>query len=209
MRRVSTIIIVFVRTAPPILSVQNLFQSASFMHSRSIHFVPLNIIFVIMFSENIIMATESGFSKVLETVGLKPNYWLAIFEKLEIDSVEALEFIDKESDEYSELIKSARKNWEKKALKKLLKIEDRGEEGKAEKEKEKTRELVRKRQEKSSQMLKELKELNQEGKQRHDERVKKIENDIREQFHISPDSWISKDKSLQDLICKLEEHQER
>ena len=161
------------------------------------------------------MATEnedSDFSTTLKKVGLKPAYWLPIFEKLEIDSAEALEFIDKDSEEYSELIKSARKDWEKKALKKLLKIEDKPaeeEEDKAEKEKNKEREKVRERQEKSNQTLKELKELNQQGKQRHDERVQKIENDVRQQFHISPDSWISKDKSLEELISKLELHQEK
>ena len=95
------------------------------------------------------MATEnedSDFSTVLGKVGLRSTYWLPIFEKLEIDSAEALQFIDKDSDEYSELIKSARKGWEKKALDKLLKIKDKpaeGEEDKAEKEKNKEREKVK------------------------------------------------------------------
>ena len=85
------------------------------------------------------MATQdanSDFSTALKKVGLKPTYWLEIFAKLEIDSVEALEFIDETSDEYPELIKAARKNWEKKALNKLLKIEDnKGEASESEREK--------------------------------------------------------------------------
>ena len=154
------------------------------------------------------MATQNedtGFSKALKNVGLKPEYWLEIFTKLEIDSVEALEFIDETSEEYPELIKAARKSWEKKALNKLLKIEDNKEEAK-ESEREKK---VKQRLEKSNQTLQKLKELSEKGKQRHDARVQQIEKDVCEQFKISPESWISKDKSLSELINKLETHNER
>ena len=153
------------------------------------------------------MATQdanSDFSTALKKVGLKPTYWLEIFAKLEIDSVEALEFIDETSDEYPELIKAARKNWEKKALNKLLKIEDnKGEASESEREK------VKQRLEKSNQTLQELKQLSVKGKKRHDARVQQIEIDICEQFKISPESWISKDNSLSELVNKLEAHNER
>ena len=153
------------------------------------------------------MATQnadSGFSKALKNVGLKPTYWLEIFAMLEIDSVEALEFIDETSDEYSELIKAARKSWEKKALNKLLKIENK--KGEAD---ESVREKVKQRLEKSNQTLQELRDLSEKGKQRHDARVQQIEKDVCEQFKISPESWISMDKTLSELINKLEAHYER
>ena len=153
------------------------------------------------------MATQNDntdLSRAIKDVGLKPTYWLDIFTKLEIDSVEALEFIDETSDEYSELIKAVRKSWEKKALNKLLKIEDNKEEAK-----ESEREKVKQRLEKSNQTLQELKQLSVKGKKRHDARVQQIEIDICEQFKISPESWISKDNSLSELVNKLEAHNER
>ena len=69
------------------------------------------------------MATQNadaGFSKAIKDVGLKPTYWLEIFAELEIDSVEALQFIDETSDEYQELIKAARKSWEKKSFEQAI-----------------------------------------------------------------------------------------
>ena len=66
-----------------------------------------------------------------------------------------------------------------------------------------------KRLEKSNQTLQELKQLSVKGKKRHDARVQQIEIDICEQFKISPESWISKDNSLSELVNKLEAHNER
>ena len=153
------------------------------------------------------MATQNedtGLSKALDNVGLNLTYWLEVFANLHIDSVRALEFIDETSDEYPKLIKKARMSWEKKALNKLLKIEDNKEEAK-----ESEREKVKQRLEKSNQTLQELKELSEKGKQRHDARVQQIERDVCEQFKIGPESWISKDNSLSELINILEAHNER
>ena len=153
------------------------------------------------------------FTKALERVGLKPTYWLNIFEKLEIDSVAALEFIEEDSDEYLELLKSARKKWERKALKKLLKFGDnkveKVEDTLEEKRKEE-KEKVKERQTKSVQVLKKLKTLCEQGKEHCHNEVQQVEKEICKQFHISHGSWKANTRSLslQQVIGKLEVHQE-
>ena len=89
-------------------------------------------------------------------------------------------------------------------MNKLLKIEDN--KGEAD---ESERKRVKLRQEKSNQTLLELKDLSEKGKQRHDARVQQIEKDVCEVFKISPESWISKNNTLSELINKLEVHNER
>ena len=93
-------------------------------------------------------------------MGLRPTYWLKVFEKLEIDSVAALEFIEEDSNEYLELLKSVRKQWEIKALKRLREIGD--------KKTKKVEDTAEKKQKEEKEKIKEhQKEL--------DEAIKKIE----------------------------------
>jgi hypothetical protein len=67
---------------------------------------------------------------------------------------------------------------------------------------------VKQRQQKVLDLLKHLNDAKAEGKHRQDRTVQQIESDILKEFHISSESWISNDKSLEELIAKLEAHHE-
>ena len=53
-------------------------------------------------------------------------------------------------------------------------------------------------------MLIKLKDLEKEGKDRKEHLVKEIEKGIQKKLEVSPDTWISKDKSLSELTATLE-----
>jgi hypothetical protein len=138
----------------------------------------------------------------LEKVGLEPFYWSGVFEKqLGVTSIQALQNVGDE--EYPTLKQFARHSWEKKALQSLLKLDDEG--GTF----EKRRERLEKKQAESKEMLKHLKILQEEGKERHDQEVQSLENGIRERFQIPSESWLSKDETLSYVIGKLEECHDR
>ena len=50
-------------------------------------------------------------------------------------------------------------------------------------------------------MLIKLKDLEKEGKDRKEHLVKEIEKGIQKKLEVSPDTWISKDKSLSELTA--------
>ena len=142
----------------------------------------------------------------LDKVGLDPSYWSAVFAKqLGVTSTQALQNVGDE--EYPTLKQFARHSWEKKALQSLLKLDDEG--GTFLRQYEKRRERLENRQAESKEMLKHLKILQEEGKERHDQEVQSLENGIRERFQIPSESWLSKDETLSYVISKLEECHER
>lgn len=137
----------------------------------------------------------------LESVGLEAKYWAKIFsDKLGITSTEALEFVGSES--YPILEGLVRHQWEKKALRELLKLDK--EENLLKNQRKKQTEKLKKRQEKAKQLVQQLKDLNLKGKERKDEEVKQTESEIQEMLQIPPHSWIHKDNSLTDLISQVE-----
>ena len=73
----------------------------------------------------------------------------------------------------------------------------------------KKKEEVKQRHEQVLGLLKQLNDARSEGKDRHDKRVQEIESAILKEFQISPESWVSKDTSLEELIAKLESHNEK
>ena len=95
-----------------------------------------------------------------------------------------------------------RKPWEKKALRKLLGMSN--EETSFKVLREKKREKIQRRQEESRQMLQQLKDLQENGKERHDSAVNLIESGIREALQISPEAWIPGDVNLETTIHSLE-----
>ena len=137
----------------------------------------------------------------LKQDGLEPDHWLPIFRKeLGVTSSQALTYIGEES--FCTLQQFVRQPWEKKALRKLLGMKD--EETSFQAQRQKHREKLKKRQEDSKQMLKDLDELQKQGKQRHDDAVQQIEGGIREALQISPDAWIPNDKTLEATISSLQ-----
>ena len=149
------------------------------------------------------MATSSEdteFAKVLKRAGLKLSYWVEKFVTLEMDSVEALQYLEEGSQEYCTLLQSVRQPWEKKALKKLLNLvnEDDKKENMQEDQSETT--IVRKRNEKLKNMIDRLKK-----EEPHYTAIHASIKDTCKSFHVNPDSLL-KGKSLSELISQLEEH---
>ena len=138
----------------------------------------------------------------LKSVGLDPSYWLALVKsELKVSIPEELEMIGKES--YQDLAQHVRKEREKVSLRRLLGMPE-NEESSTKSEREKKREKLKRNQEKADAMLQQLRELEKEGKNRHESAVKKLEDGIQEALQIHPDAWISKDKSLDELTRSLQ-----
>ena len=134
-------------------------------------------------------------------VGLEPKYWLQIFKhEIGVTSVHALANVGEES--FGMLQQFVQNAWEKKALRKLLGMGDERTSFKAQREKK--REKIQQRQKESEQMLQQLKELQRNGKKRHDNAVQEVESRIREALEISPDAWIPNDANLKMTIHDLE-----
>ena len=141
--------------------------------------------------------------KILAESGLDSTFWFPIFkDELGVTSLQALANVGEES--FDTLQQFVRKPWERKALCKLLNMDDQ--ETSLKSQRGKRREKFKKRQEESFEMLQQLKDLQKEGKERHCEAVQEIESGIREALQISPDTWISSDKSLESMINTLEKN---
>ena len=65
---------------------------------------------------------------------------------------------------------------------------------------------VKQRQERVLELVKQLDEARSQIQVHQDERVEKVKSELLKEFQISPETWVSKDKSLEELISKLEAH---
>ena len=133
--------------------------------------------------------------------GLDGSYWSNVFKKeLGIQSPQALEYVGYES--YNMLVQFVRKPWEKKALRKLLKLES--EEISFEDQRKKRKEKLAKQQAESAEMLKSMKDLQVEGKDRQDKVVKELEKGVYERLQVPEDMWLHKDTTLNETLKKME-----
>lgn len=165
-------------------------------------------------------------AEALQEEGLEEEFWLLQFAKLGVTSVAALHHQEGDTDALSTLQKEIRYPWEKKALQKLLKIEElvtnkhkaKRQEAKKQREKaeqeanekkEKEKKDAEKKNQEAKQLFQELKKARADGKDRHDERVQELEKHVHEKLQIAPESWVSSDKSFEELISKLEAQLER
>lgn len=176
-------------------------------------------------------------SQHLHSYGLDDcDYWLPLLEKFGVQSRAALAHIECDMGQYSKLTAQARNSVEKKALYKLLKIDEvekkeddqmkeklkkqkeirdkwrlkkkkerERKEDKAKEKSEQKRKELSEKQAKAQEILKALQEASSKGLKRSHERVQKLESDIHAHIDVSPESWISSDKSLDELISKLEQ----
>jgi hypothetical protein len=84
-------------------------------------------------------------------------------------------------------------------------------EAKEEKEKEKNmdKEQVKRNIKEAKQLFQTLGQLQRAGKERRDKRVQEIEKRLRMIFYVAPNSWVSPDKPLRELITTLETYFEK
>ena len=176
------------------------------------------------FQELAVMLRENGLNEI---------FWLAQLAKMEVKSVPALRHLEGDMASLSTLQNCARYDWEKKALRKLLKIDDINEI--VAKKRKTAREEAKKRHEKAEQEAKEkmemevkeekkhaeekIKEVRQlvhelekarsDGKNRFDRHVQELERQVREKFDIDPTSWINSGRPLKKLISIIEAQLEK
>ena len=146
-------------------------------------------------------SADSEIEEVLVDAGLEPTArWLSIFKmQLGVRTLQGLQHIGSES--YADLEQFAHKPWEKKALRKLLGMVD--EETAMKTLREKQKEKLRQREEKSKQILEKLKDLLKQGKDHHDESTRQLMEGVQEALQIPEDSWIGKDSSPETLFGDL------
>ena len=103
---------------------------------------------------------------------------------------------------YENLVQFVRNPWERKALRKVLKLENE-EMSNEEQRKERIEKLI-KQQAESAEKLKSLKDLEQEGKDRQDKVVKELEKGIYESLQVPGDMRPHKDTTLNETLKKIE-----
>lgn len=179
---------------------------------------------------------DQDIGSLLKAEGLTMEDWLPRFKSNGLTTQGAIQHAQGDIAVYSRLEKLAKFEWEKKALQKILHVKSRAErkrdrrkefeqkhkirqqeaqrkekeEEKIEMEKQKKEKLeLEKQAEKAQSVLQELEKARIEGKNRHDERVKELEESIRSTINnISPDTWTASDGSLDKLIGDLRAHHE-
>ena len=130
---------------------------------------------------------------------LEPARWLSIFKtQLGVRTLQGLQQIGSES--YVDLKKFADKSWEKKALRKLFGMED--EETAIKSLRKNQLQKLQQRDQKSRQIMKELKDLQRQGKGYHDEKVKHLMDGVQEVLQIPEGLWII-NSSLEALLSGL------
>ena len=144
---------------------------------------------------------DKSIDSKLMRAGLNVSYWSNVFKKeLSIQSLQALEYVGYES--YEILVQFVRKPWERKALRKVLKLENE-EMSYEEQRKERIEKLI-KQQAEYAEILKSLKDLEQEGKDRQDKVVKELEKGIYERLQVPGDMRPHKDTTLNETLKKIE-----
>ena len=145
-------------------------------------------------------SADDEIEKVLIEAGLQPTKWLSTFKtQLGVSTPQGLQHIGSES--YADLERFARKPWEKKALRKLLGMDD--EETAMKLLREKQKEKLQLRKEKSEQILERLKDLLKQGKDHRDKSTRQLMEGVQEALQIPEDSWIVKDSSPETLFGDL------
>ena len=155
--------------------------------------------------EEVLCGFDPAMSSKIARIGLDSKYWSEIFcRKLGVTSLPALELVGGES--YSVLERFARYVWEKKGLRKLLDMDT--EDNVLSNQRMEQKRKLQERQEMAKSLLQELNSLRSQGKERNDKNVQRIENFIREMWQIPHTSWISSDKTLDELISLLNQSHE-
>uniref|UniRef100_A0A8C3FZZ0 Uncharacterized protein n=1 Tax=Chrysemys picta bellii TaxID=8478 RepID=A0A8C3FZZ0_CHRPI len=133
----------------------------------------------------------------LDGVGLSTQYWLPkLRDKLGITSVQALKHLSYE--DYLKLECEVEHPWEKQALRTLLNIAESKTTMKQ--LQEQRLEMLKKRQEQAKTALQGLKEMQEKGRSRHEEAVRKKEEELQGAMDIAPEYWAPAEKPLKEVI---------
>ena len=137
---------------------------------------------------------------VLVKAGLEPKHWLSIFKaQLGVRTLQGLQHLGSES--YTDLKQFAQNPWEKRALRKLLGLED--EEMAMKSLRKNQKRMLQQREERAQQLLKDLMNLQKQGKTYQDKKVRQLMDSVQEALQVPEGSWIVKDSSLEALLTSL------
>ena len=140
---------------------------------------------------------DSEIQDLLTEAGLESPQWLSILKtQLGVRTPQGLQHIGSES--YAELQQFASKPWEKKAIRKLLGMENEAIDMKSVRKKQK--EKLQQRRDKYQQKLEELKNLQKQGKDYHDRNVKQLIDGVQEALQIPEGILILSGNSVESLI---------
>ena len=140
---------------------------------------------------------DSEIRYLLTEAGLEPPQWLSILKRqLGVRTPQGLQHIGSES--YAELQQFASKPWEKKALRKLLGMENEAIDMKSVRKKQ--NEKLQQRRNQYQQKLEELKNYQKQGKDYHDRNVKQLIDGVQEALQIPEGIMILSCNSLENLI---------
>uniref|UniRef100_A0A8C4W645 Interferon-induced very large GTPase 1-like n=1 Tax=Gopherus evgoodei TaxID=1825980 RepID=A0A8C4W645_9SAUR len=135
-------------------------------------------------------------AKRLKAVGLSAEYWLPkLHKQLGVTSAQALKHLRYE--DYLKLECNVQHTWEKQALQELLKIDSKAT---IKQLQEQHLEMLKKRQEQAKSALKELKEMQEKGRSRHEEAVRKKEQELQGAMDIAPEYWAPAEKPLIEVM---------
>ncbi|XP_034622712.1 interferon-induced very large GTPase 1-like [Trachemys scripta elegans] len=135
-------------------------------------------------------------AKRLEAVGLNAEHWLPkLHKQLGVTSTPALKHL--RYDDYLKLECDVQHTWEKQALRELLKTDSKATMKRLQ---EQRLEMLKKRQEQAKSALKELKEMQEKGRSRHEEAVRKKEEELRRAMDIAPEYWAPHEKPLMEVM---------
>ena len=121
------------------------------------------------------------------------SFWIPLLEERQVKSKAAFQKLEGNDDFFRQLEMKARSSTEKAKLRKSLKMDKKQED-----ERKKVKE-----QEKEWEIITELHRLESEGKNRQDEKVRKLESDLRDVLQIPLESWISKDLPFDEFLRAL------
>uniref|UniRef100_A0A8C3XS76 Interferon-induced very large GTPase 1 n=1 Tax=Chelydra serpentina TaxID=8475 RepID=A0A8C3XS76_CHESE len=142
-------------------------------------------------------AAKDELAKRLEAVGLSAEDWLPKLNKqLGVTSTQALKHLQYE--DYLKLECDVQHTWEKQALRELLKIDRKA--TMKQLQEEQRLEMLKKRQEQAKSALKELTEMQEKGRSRHEEAVRKKEEELRQAMDVDPEYWAPSDKPLIEVM---------
>ncbi|XP_067423832.1 interferon-induced very large GTPase 1-like, partial [Emydura macquarii macquarii] len=135
-------------------------------------------------------------AKRLDEVGQSTQYWLPkLRDKLGITSAQALKHLRYE--DYLKMECEVEHTWEKQALQELLKIDSKAPMKWLQEER---LERLKKRHEQAKSALQELKEMQEKGRSRHEESVRKKEEELRRAMDIAPEYWAPSQMPLKEVI---------
>ena len=137
---------------------------------------------------------KSDLAPVLNEKGLNVKYWLPKFNEKGLRIKTQLQYVKVDSESFKYLAKQTRFDWEENALQEIFNIDA-----------EKLQHEKEQKKKESQQTLEEANKARLQEKESHDKQVAALESDKLQKLQTPRESWIPKDKSLDEQIRKDQE----